>query len=407
MSVAWRNRIAGYGDEAPDQLLANPKNWRRHPKHQQDALQGVLEEVGWLQDVIVNRTTGRLIDGHLRVELALRHNAASVPVKYVDLTEEEENLALATFDPLSALAFTDGAQLAQLLEEVSTESDAVHALLDDLAAEAAEAGTEGHPFGAVADPEAIPDLPSDPRVKPGDLWLLGRHRLVCGDMREAGVMARALDGELADLVWTDPPYNVAYVGKTKDALTIQNDAMSDPQFFEFLGEAFRSLWAGMKAGCPYYLTCPSGNKQRLFWNALEEAGLPVRQSLVWLKNSMVLGHSDYHYQHEPVLYGWKAGAHWFTPDRTKVSVFAVDRPSRSEEHPTAKPLALIDEALKNSSHPGDLVLDPFGGSGSTLAACALAGRRCATVELDPVYADVIVTRWERLTGEAAVRVEAA
>ena len=196
----WRNRIVGSGEEAPDQLLANPKNWRIHPKAQQDALGEVLDRVGWVQNVIVNRQTGFVVDGHARVALAISRGEASVPVVYVDLAPEEEALILATLDPISALATADDALLNSLLEEVD---------LGDTLADALSYGSgEEIAVSGLSEPDAVPDEPEEPWVKPGNIFALGDHRLMCGDSTDPEDVARLMDGAVAEMVWTDPPYGV-------------------------------------------------------------------------------------------------------------------------------------------------------------------------------------------------------
>ena len=217
--VPFRNRIVGSGLEAPDQLLANPKNWRVHPKEQQDALEGILHVVGWVQQVIVNRTTGFVVDGHLRVALALKRGETEIPVLYVELTAAEEALILATIDPIAAMAVTDEKLLAELVDEIRTDDARVEALLGSLV------DTRDAP---AVDPEVLddaPPLPEAPTSKRGDLYQLGNHRLLCGDATVAADWDRLVGPYRADMLVTDPPYDVAYVGGTKDRLTIANDAL--------------------------------------------------------------------------------------------------------------------------------------------------------------------------------------
>lgn len=423
----WKNRIVGEGEEAPDQLLANPLNFRVHPGEQQQAMTGALEEIGWIQRVVVNRRTGHVIDGHLRVQLALRASAASVPVVYVDLSEEEERLALATFDPISGMAGTDQALLKELLGGVGRGNEALRPLLDDLAKKAKgvlEAIEPGH-----ADPDAVPPLRANPVSRVGDVWILGEHRLVVGDATDANVYAVLLQGEQADCVWTDPPYNVAYVGK---AGTVANDDLERADFADFLKRAFACVTVSLKDGGAFYVAHGDGERPA-FQAALEDNDLQVKQCLIWVKNSAVLSRQDYNWRHEPILYGWRAGAaHYFgfdfsettvvdeTADLKKLSREQLEnlcsvllqrpattahyhnRPARSELHPTMKPVALVAQHVANSTRRGEVVLDPFGGSGSTLIACGQIGRAARLIELDPGYADVIVERWQKWAAETAV-----
>jgi hypothetical protein len=215
-AAAWRNRIVGQGEEAPDKLLANPKNWRIHPAAQQEALGSVLDTVGWVGQVLVNRGTGLVVDGHLRVSLALERHEATVPVLYVDLTPEEEALVLTSLDPISAMAGTDDDKLRELLADVEFDSAELEAHVVSFLAKNRTTGK--------TDPDDVPDEPTEgPYVEVGDLWVLGDHRLICGDSTDAAALDRLFAGETADCVWTDPPYGVEYVGKTAAALEISND----------------------------------------------------------------------------------------------------------------------------------------------------------------------------------------
>lgn len=280
----------------------------------------------------------------------------------------------------------------------------------------------------------------EPRAKLGQLWKLGNHRLLVGDSTSAADVDRLTGGDAMNLCVTDPPYNVDYVGKTADALTIQNDSMDERTFYKFLRNFYQQMLRVLALGGSYYIF-HADSAGLTFRAALQEAGGPVKQNLIWVKNSMVLGRQDYQWKHEPILYGWKEGAgHYFVNDRCQTTVFentadpesmtreelvqfatflqakleAVHssvirekRPTRSELHPTMKPVALCAKLIQNSSKRGDNVIDFFGGSGSTLMACQETGRNCYTMELDPKYADVIITRWEEATGERAVLLSGA
>jgi DNA modification methylase len=398
----WRNRIVGTGDEAPDQLVANPANWRMHPGPQRDALRGSLAEVGWVQQVMVNRRTGFVVDGHARVEEALTRGEPTVPVLYVDLSPEEEALVLATLDPIGAMATRDDAKLQELLAGISIDDAGLLALLGDLAPLKPSAG--------LTDPDDVPDLePST--IKAGDLFALGDHRLMCGDSATAGEVARLMDGARADCLWTDPPYGVAYVGKTKDALMMENDGWGAD---ELVRAVFANALACVVDGAPFYCASPPGSRSFTFWRAIVDAGWQFHQEIVWVKDSMVLGHSDYHFQHEPILYGYApgegrsgrgkhAGTHWYG-DNSQVSVLAFDRPKRSEEHPTMKPVALVAAMLANSTPQGGGILEPFSGSGTTIIAAEQLGRRAFAMEIDPRYVAVAIKRWEQFTGRTAEQV---
>jgi DNA modification methylase len=250
--------------------------------------------------------------------------------------------------------------------------------------------------------------PAVPVAKPGDLIVLGEHRLLCGDSTVASDVERLMDGGVADCMWTDPPYGVDYVGKTADALTIKNDRQGTIE--ALVAGAFASAVAALDQGAAVYCAHPAGVQGLIFARLFDHA-FCLRQGLVWNKGQMVLGHSDYHYSHEPILYGYtpgpgrrgRGGEGWYG-DNSQTSVIDVPKPSASTEHPTSKPVELIEHCLRNSTPMGGGVLDLFAGSGPTLIACENLARRCYAMELDPGYCDVIVERWERHTGQTAKRV---
>lgn len=254
----------------------------------------------------------------------------------------------------------------------------------------------------LGDENAVGEVQEDPISKYGDVWILGEHRLMCGDSTLIDDVSKLMNQELCDLLITDPPYNVNYEGKTKDALKIENDSMGDTNFRQFLSDAFGCANMVLKAGGVFYIWHSSSESYN-FFGACIDSGWKVRQQLIWLKNTLVMGRKDYHWKHEPCLYGWKDGeAHYWGTDRKQTSVIECDRPQRNELHPTMKPVELIEYQLKNSSRPKDLILDLFGGSGTTLIASEKIGRRCNLMELDPRYADVIVRRYIAFTGKEAI-----
>jgi site-specific DNA-methyltransferase (adenine-specific) len=259
---------------------------------------------------------------------------------------------------------------------------------------------------ALTDADDVPEPPADPRSKPGDIWLLGPHRLLCGDSTDVVAVEAMLDGDRADCMWTDPPYGVDYVGKTKDALTIQNDGADGLQ--DLLASAFAVATTALRPGAPVYIAHPPGPLSLDFANAFLNAGWLLRQTLIWVKDSMVLGRSDYHYRHEPLLYGFtdapagsgrlgRGGDRWFG-DNAQTSVIEVPKPSRNKDHPTMKPVELVTHCLRNSCPPGGVVYEPFGGSGTTLMAAHTTSRIARVVELDPRYIDVICRRFQEHTG---------
>ncbi|MBI3648909.1 MAG: DNA modification methylase [Actinobacteria bacterium] len=391
---AWRSRVVGAGEEAPERLLPNPANWRVHPALQQQAMGAVLDEVGWVQQVIVNRTTGHLVDGHLRVSLALSRHEARVPVVYVELTPEEEALVLASFDPISAMAIPDQEKIRALLSGLAVKDDALLAMLENIAPVDA-------PTPWLTDPDDLAEPPGEPITRPGDLWLLGEHRILCADARKAGAWARLMQGMKADMVFTDPPYGLAYVGKTARRLTIAGDRPDEAALGELLGAALAHAWQACRPGACWYVSAPAGPSLDVFAAALRELGVR-RHTLVWVKDAFVLGRADYHYRHETLFYGWKEGAHHPPPERSQDSVWEIPRPRKSAEHPTMKPVELIARALRNSTEPGEVILDPFAGSGTSLIAAETTGRIARVIEIDPSYCDVIIARFEAFTGAKAV-----
>ena len=246
------------------------------------------------------------------------------------------------------------------------------------------------------------ELPEEPRTKLGDIYQLGNHRLMCGDSTSITDVEKLMGGDLADMLLTDPPYNVDYEGKTKDKLKIENDKMDNDNFRQFLIDAFSNADMVMKAGAVFYIWHADSEGYN-FRGACFDVGWKVRQCLIWNKNSMVMGRQDYHWKHEPCLYGWKDGAgHLWASDRKQTTVISFDRPTRNDLHPTMKPVPLFDYQIKNNTKGGDIVLDLFGGSGTTIMACEQNERRAYTMEFDPRYVDVIISRWEQFTGKKAV-----
>jgi site-specific DNA-methyltransferase (adenine-specific) len=256
----------------------------------------------------------------------------------------------------------------------------------------------------LTDEDAVPEVPDEPKTKLGDIYILGNHRLMCGDSCNIESVEKLTDG-LVDILVTDPPYNVAYEGKTKDALTIQNDSMGDEQFRQFLRDAFVAADAVMKQGAVFYIWHADSEGYN-FRGACKDAGWKVRQCLIWQKDSMVMGRQDYHWKHEPCLYGWKDGAgHLWASDRKQTTLIECKRPKRNDIHPTMKPVELMEYQILNNTKGQDIVLDLFGGSGSTMIAAEKTGRRARLMELDPKYCDVIVKRWEEFTGKKATLAE--
>jgi DNA modification methylase len=380
-------------------LVPNPANWRRHPAHQRAAVEGLLKEIGYADALLARRDEGRLIlvDGHLRQGL---DPDQVVPVLVLDVNEDEADTILATLDPLAAMAEPDPEAFGALLARVGAADLEVQGLLERLRRE----------YGNVPTlPPDLDDVPeAQPRTRPGDLWLLGEHRLLCGDATKPLDMEQLMDGEQADVLWTDPPYGVDYVGKTREALRISGDT---PQGLrDLLRAAVAALDSSLRPGAAIYLCHQSGAGSLEVLAAFRDQGWRLHQTLIWVKDSLVVGHTDYHYRHEPIAYGFAPGggrrgrgrAGWYGGN-AEDSIFEIPRPSACREHPTMKPVELVARCLRNSSRPGDRVLDPFAGSGTTIVACETLGRRGYAIELDPRYCDVILARFEAMTGLVPTR----
>jgi len=258
-------------------------------------------------------------------------------------------------------------------------------------------GTDG-----LTDENAVPDVPEEPKTKLGDLYILGNHRLMCGDSTSIDAVEKLMNGQLADQLVTDPPYNIAYEGGSKKREQIKNDEMADDEFRQFLKDVYIAANAVMKAGAVFYIW-HADTEGYNFRGAAKDMGWKVRQTLIWNKDNSAFGRSDYHWKHEPCLYGWKEGAaHLWATDRKQTTVIECKRPSKSDLHPTMKPVELMEYQILNNTKGSDIVLDLFGGSGSTMIAAEKIGRKACLMELDPKYCDVIVKRWEDFTGKKAV-----
>ena len=381
--------------------IASVHPYPGNPRKNDQAVEKVaasIKEFGFQQPIVVDRDMVVVV-GHTRLKAALSLGLAEVPVHVAENLSPEQCRAYRLMDNRS----NEDAEwnMEQLAEELRG-LEAVQFPLEFTGFDERElqritfAGPEGG-----GDGDEPPPLPTQAVARPGDLFVLGAHRLLCGDATSLRDVARLMDGRRADLVFTDPPYNVDYTGKTADALKIANDTMDGRRFRAFLLAAFQVMFANAREGAPIYV-CHADTEGYAFRGALADAGWLFKQAIVWVKDSFVMGRQDYHWRHEPILYGWKPGAaHSWAADRTQDTVWEIPRPKRSTEHPTMKPVELISRAIVNSSKPGDMVLDPFGGSGSTLIACEDEGRVCRIAELDPRYVDVIVERWETHTGRRA------
>lgn len=398
-----RDRIKEFRRVKASELRPHPNNWRMHPQSQQDALRGVLAEVGYVDALMVRPLPDgslQIVDGHLRAETT---PDAEVPCLVVDLDDSEAAKVLATFDPLAAMAESNAANLDAILREVNTGSEALQEMLAELAKDAGLYKT-----GEVEEDE-VPEPPVDPVTKPGDLWLLGEHRLLCGDSTKAEDVGRVLAGRKPFIMVTDPPYGVEYDptwrddaggqfgdGKTVMRGKVQNDDRLDwTEAYKLFPGAAAYVWHAS------FFTIDVGVNIR-------DAGFQIRSSIIWRKPHFIMSRGHYHWQHEPCWYAVRKGAtsKW-CGDRTQSTLWEIKglNPvggNRSEEkvgHGTQKPVECMARPIRNHGGPDDDVYDPFLGSGTTIIAAEQLGRRCYGLELEPKYCDVICQRWAKLTGK--------
>jgi DNA modification methylase len=451
----WKSRIVGHSEADPMTLQPHPLNWRGHPLTQAAALSGVLDEIGWVQSVVVNRQTGRLIDGHLRVELAKERGERTVPIVEVDLTEAEEMLILASLDPIAAMAKANAERLKEVLGRVETDSDAVKDLIEDIAHRnrielLPQEDGSGEP----------PDPPTETDIERGQIIELGQHRLMCGDSSNPKDVDLLLGGEPIHLVYTDPPYNVQVEPRTNAAINaglasplpwthhqafdaarkpknrvgkqkrdklrprdrqLVNDWLKPEDFYALLVKWFGNLSRVLSPGRSFYIWGGFSNVDN-FPRAAREVGLYFSQAIIWNKEHPNLTRKDFMTNHEwcfygwqqgePVIvpkdfpadhewcfYGWKEGAaHYFAPGKTNATdVWTVKKVNpQSMVHLTEKPVELAVRAIQYSSRVGEHVLDLFGGSGSAMVGADNVGRRAFLMEIDPLYCQVIVDRYKQM-----------
>lgn len=389
-----------------EEVKPNPKNPNHHPEEQIELLAKIIKTQGWRAPITVSTLSGLVVRGHGRLMAAKFLGLEFVPVDFQHYKSVDAELAdLLADNKIAELAEIDSKMLAEVFKDIDPDAididitgysedeynEIVSALMDATAPEPGE-----------LDEDDVVEPPKQPVSRYGDIWLLGKHRLMCGDSTSAEDVGKLMDGTKADMLLTDPPYNVAYKGKTADALTIQNDSMEDSAFRQFLRDAYTAADAHMKAGAVFYIWHADSEGYN-FRGACRDIGWQVRQCLIWAKNTMVLGRQDYHWQHEPCLYGWKDGAaHHWESDRKQTTLLHFDKPQRNGEHPTMKPVSLFAYQVQNNTKAGNAVLDLFGGSGTTMVACEQHGRRGYLMELDPRYVDVIVKRYIGVTGKTDV-----
>ena len=377
----------------------NPRKDLQSGDPEYEQLKKSITAFGYVDPIIVNKRNNIVIGGHQRLKILTELGNKAVDVSVVDLDEKEEKALNVALNKISGE--WDMPMLQDILFELNTDGfdmESIGFSLEEL--QSFEFSEPDMPPEDDFDAEKAAAEITDPITKPGDIYLLGKHRLLCGDATKLADVQHLMDGKTADLVFTDPPYNVDYTGGTEEHLKIQNDKMADGDFYQFLLQAYENMFAAVKPGGAIYVF-HADSEGLNFRKAMVEAGWLLKACLIWVKSSLVLGRQDYQWQHEPILYGWKPGAsHTWNSDRKQTTVWEFDKPSRNADHPTMKPVGIPAKAIENSSKKGSLVLDLFGGSGTTLIAAEQVGRVCYTVELEPKYADVIVRRYIEWVGSS-------
>jgi DNA modification methylase len=381
---------------ALDDLIPYGRNARTHSKTQVAQIAASIREFGWTNPILVDRKNG-VIAGHGRLLAAQELGLRTVPViELANLSEAQRRAYVLADNKLALNAGWDDNLLA--------------AEVVDLVALGFDLSTTGFSVGEIDSllsqsatssfPDEAPAPPPKPVTRAGDLWTLEDHRLLCGDATKGADLERALGDRAADMVFADPPYNVAYEGKTAKRMRIENDALGSG-FGPFLQAACREMLQACQGS---FYVCMSSSQLALLKSAFEAGGGHWSTFIIWSKTAFTLGRSDYQRQYEPILYGWHKGTkRYWCGARDQGDIWSFDRPARNDLHPTMKPVALVERAIRNSSKPGATILDPFAGSGTTLMAAEASGRRAALLEIDPGYCDVILSRWHDQTGKSAVR----
>jgi DNA modification methylase len=387
-----------------DSLIPYARNARTHSEEQIAQIAASIREFGWTNPILTDGDKG-VIAGHGRLAAARKLELTEVPVIELGHLSPEQKKAYILADNRIALNSGWDEELLKLelqeLQGVDFDLDLL-GFGDDEIQRLLNGDQVG---GGLTEDDAIPEAPVDPVSRTGDLWILGNHRLLCGDSTVLSDVERLMGGQLADMAFTDPPYNVDYGNSAKDKMRgkdrrILNDALGDG-FYQFLYDACLNLLVVTKGAC---YVCMSSSELHTLQKAWIDAGGKWSTFIIWAKNTFTLGRSDYQRQYEPILYGWKQGVdHFWCGDRDQSDIWNYNKPRVNDLHPTMKPVELVERAIKNSSKSRDIVLDLFGGSGTTLIACEKTGRQARLIELDPKFADVIVKRWEEYTGQQAVR----
>jgi DNA modification methylase len=389
-----------------EKLIPFARNARTHSDEQVAQIAASIAEFGWTNPILAGADS-IVIAGHARLLAARKLGMTEVPVIVLDHLTETQRRALVLADNRLALNAGWDEEMLRVelaaLEEDGFNLDLVGFTDDEL--EDLLADPEAEPTAGLTDDDAVPEAPERPTTVPGNVWVLGNHRLLCGDATQIESVEKVLAGGLADMVFTDPPYNVNYGATMKDKLRKKNRKIANDNlgadFERFLQQACANILAVTK-GAVYI--CMSSSELHTLQRVFREAGGHWSTFVIWAKNTFTMGRSDYQRQYEPMLYGWKEGAeHYWCGARDQGDVWFVKKPVVNDLHPTMKPVELVDRAIRNSSKSRDTVLDPFGGSGSTLIACEKTGRQARIVELEPRYCDVIVRRWQDFTGGRAAQ----
>jgi len=387
-------------------LIPYARNAKKHDDAQVAKIAGSIREFGFNNPVLIDSENG-IVAGHGRVLAAQKLGLASVPcLRLSHLTDSQRRAYILADNRLAEIGGGWDEEMLKLeladLGDLDVDLESIGFGEEDLA----EMELQEEPEQSDADAEPQIDKAEELRAKwgvePGQLWELGDHRLLCGDSRLKKSTEVLMGGGVADMVITDPPYGVAYVGKTKDALKVENDDVDEKTLAEMCKDWFDRAYEVSRDGAYWVATVPAGPLHGVFFFDWKQRGI-LRQVMVWNKDSMVLGHSEYHYKHEPILFGWKPGDRLKNADRTKTTVWDFPRPKASREHPTMKPVEMWAYAIGNHTRQKDTVYEPFSGSGTTIIACEQLGRKCRAIEISPAYVAVAIQRWADATGKEPKR----
>lgn len=388
----------------PQDLIPYAKNSRTHTDAQIKQVMRSIEEFGFTNPILLHKNT--ILAGHCRVEAAKRLGIKTVPCLSLDyLTPDQARAYVIADNKLAINAGWDDDVLKQEIEDL-LKADFDISLIGFDTSEFKDLGVESFAPEFNGDPDDVPEVPQNVHgACRGDIWQLGEHRLMCGDSAESNDVSRLMAGKLADMVFTDPPYGVSYDGTTtKSRITIESDDFDENKLTAINNKWFNCVDVVTRPGSYLLATVPPGPLHLVFAADWKDRGW-LRQIMVWNKSEMVLGWSEYHYKHEPILFGWKPGGNRLAnTDRTKTTVWDFAKPSRSAEHPTMKPVEMWEYGISNHSVNGSILYEPFSGSGTCLIACEKTGRICYGMEIDPHYCSVIIERWQQFTGKKAEKI---